>query len=316
MKSRNGYALIAALWFLVLVSAVALEAAHSARSHRLLAAGLAEGAQARLAAAAGIEHARARLTALARLVLPGETGESGAIVDPWHAAGQSFPDTVLLDGSVRYAVQITDLNALLNINQADEEQLRHFLLSLRMDARAATRIAQSVLDWRDADDFRRVDGGEASDYIAAGRPVLSRNGPFDDIQDLQHVMGVTPALFAAIRPHITTLGSGRINIATAAAPVLAAVPGMSSEAVALVVRRRTAGRPVRSAQELQRQLSPAGRETLERELPRFLSLAVFDTREVVVASTGWIEGSPVRVRSTAVLARGGSAAVMTWRQSE
>src|SRR5688572_10231973 len=66
MRNRDGYALIAALWFLVLGSAISLEAAHAARKHRLLAAGLAEGAQARVAAAAGVEHARARLACAPR----------------------------------------------------------------------------------------------------------------------------------------------------------------------------------------------------------------------------------------------------------
>jgi type II secretory pathway component PulK len=173
-----------------------------------------------------------------------------------------------------------------------------------------------VLDWRDADAFRRVNGAERSEYIEERRAVLPRNAPLENVEELRHVMGVTDALFSRIRPHVTTEGSGRINFTTAAAPVLAATPGMSDEAVAVVLRHRATRRPVRSAQQLQEQLSPAARQLMERELPRFLSTVIFDTREVAVMSTGWVDGSPVRVRSTAVLVRGGSAAIMTWRYSE
>jgi general secretion pathway protein K len=315
MKNRDGYALIAALWFLVLGSAISLEAAHAARKHRLLAAGLSEGAQARIVAAAGIEHARARLATLARLAVPGAATDITLVTDPWHGAHDLLADTTALERA-RYVVSIRDVNALVNVNRADDAQLRHLLLALRIDARAANRIAQAVLDWRDEDDFRRVDGAERREYIDGCRAVLPRNGPFESVDEVQHVMGMTPELFTRVRPYLTTEGSGRINFTTASAPVLAAAPGMSDEAVAVVLRQRAAGQPVRSAQQLQEQLSSAAREMLEHDLPRFLSLVVFETREVAVTSTGWLDGSPVRVRATAVLVRGGSAAIMTWRQSE
>lgn len=315
MKSRDGYALVAALWFLVLVSALSLDAAHTARRQRLLAAGLAEGAQARLAAAAGIDHARARLTTLARLADAGTTADIPLLVDPWREAPLLLTDTVRL-GHARYAVTLRDANAVVNVNRADEAEIRNLLLALRIDARAADRIAQSILDWRDEDSFHRVNGAEREAYLREGRALLPRNGPFLDADEVRHVMGIDEALFEEIRPYIGTEGSGRVNLNVASTEVLASVPGITDEAAAVIVRERASGLPLRNAQELDDLLSPAARQVLQADIARFMSRALFETREIEIASTGWVDGSPVEVHASAVLVRGGGGSIMTWRRSE
>jgi general secretion pathway protein K len=316
MKSRDGYALVAALWFLVLVSALSLDAAHIARRQRLLAAGLAEGAQARTAAAAGIEHARARLTSLSRLAEAGTSGDVPLLMDPWREASTLMPDTVELD-RVRYLVTLRDATAVLNVNRADEAQIRDLLLALRIDARVAGSIAQAILDWRDEDSLRRVNGAEREGYVLENRALMPRNGPFVDADEIRHVMGMNEALFARIRPYIGTEGSGRVNLNTAPAPVLASVPGMSDEAASVIVRQRASGRPLRIVQELTDLLSPGARQMLQADIARFMSMAIFETLEVEVASLGWVDGSPIQVRASAVLVRGGgSGSIMTWRRTE
>ncbi len=74
MRTDRGFALIAALWLLVALSALTLEVSLVARERRLAAANTLEAAQARAAADAGLEHARARLAAVLR----------GGALDPWR----------------------------------------------------------------------------------------------------------------------------------------------------------------------------------------------------------------------------------------
>jgi general secretion pathway protein K len=226
-----------------------------------------------------------------------------------------LPDTVSLE-HVRYIVTLRDANSAVNVNRADEAQIRNLLLALRIDARVADRIAQSILDWRDEDSFQRANGAERDDYLRENRALLPRNAPFVDADEVRHVMGMTETLFTRIRPYIGTEGSGRVNLNTAPAQVLASVPGMSDEAASVIVRERASGRPLRSVQQLTDLLSPGARQLIQQDIARFMSTAIFETREVEVTSNGWVDGSPVEVRATAVLVRGGGGSIMTWRRTE
>ena len=63
---REGFVLIAVLWLLVALGAVALDAALRSRARNLTAANFVDEARARGAAQAGVEYARSRLTAAVR----------------------------------------------------------------------------------------------------------------------------------------------------------------------------------------------------------------------------------------------------------
>ena len=60
---REGFALVAALWLLVAMGSVGLQAALASRARRQAAANLLDEVRARAAVVAGTEYARSRLTA-------------------------------------------------------------------------------------------------------------------------------------------------------------------------------------------------------------------------------------------------------------
>ncbi len=315
MRNQGGFALIAALWLLVILSTVMLELSLQSRARRVVAANTLEATQAQAAAEAGIHHARARL----ERILPGSdvaTGTSlGALAeaDPWERPGALFPYTEQL-GETRYQVELRDLGGALNLNRADEEELRRFFSALRVDFGEADRIAQSVMDWRDPDEEHRGRGAERDAYLRLGRPMLPRNGPFQELAELRYVQGVTPDIYERARPYLTLLGTGRVNLNAADRPVLLALPGMTDRAVAVLMRLRAQGRRVESLQELAEELSLPAREALEADMTNLLRRTTFETREVEVRSRGWVEAGRVRIEAQGLLVRVRSTAFLVWKR--
>ena len=97
---------------------------------------------------------------------------------------------------------------------------------------AADAVAAAILDWRDTDPLTQPAGGaEDPDYAAAGLTYGAKDAPFEDISELQQVLGVDRALFSRVAPYLTVAsGQSRPDPAYAAAPVLVAL-GLDGEAI-------------------------------------------------------------------------------------
>jgi hypothetical protein len=93
-----------------------------------------------------------------------------------------------------------------------------------LDARSAVALADRIVDWRDQNSLRQLNGAEADDYAAAGYQYGPSNAPFDRIEDVGLVMGMTPELFRALAPFVTVYSHrSSVNPATAPRALLAAV---------------------------------------------------------------------------------------------
>lgn len=88
--------------------------------------------------------------------------------------------------------------------------------------------------------------------------------------------------------HLTIHGSGRIDALTAAPLVLASLPGMTPEAVDVVVRRRRARRRLASLDELAGVLSPAARAALHARYADLAPLLRFDSSRLLLRAQGWV----------------------------
>lgn len=303
MRRQQGFALLAALWLLVALSAASLALGVAARTRRLSAANYAEGVRARAAAQAGVEEVRA-------LLEDRIAGHTGA----WWSV-DSLVDTIAVRGAgVTFTVR--DVGLMLNLNRADEAELRRLFVALRVEAGDGDRLAQAIADWRDSDDLHRPRGAEQADYLAAQAPTLPRNGPFQRIEELRAVQGMTPELFDDVRRYLTIRGSGQVNLNLASRPVLLTVPGLGEEAVAALLRLRREGRVLGNIAELERELSPTARAAFTPNLPMLLARATTETREIEVTSEASLPGSPVRVRATGVFVRARDALFHVWSSVE
>ncbi len=314
---RPGFALLAAIWLLVAVSALALELSVVARQRRRAVANILESLRAEHAATSGLEHEKARLGGLLSHEQSGPSwNDSRSIVDPWGDVGSaSPPDTIAVGDDTFFAVVAVDLGTLVNVNVVDESGLTRFLAASSIDPITADGLSQATMDWRDADDFRRLRGAERDDYKKAAAHELPRNGPFESIGELRFVRGMSPSTLQKIVPKLTVLGSGEVNVNRATEAVLLSVPGMTSLAARVIESVQRQHRRIESLRQLMDML-PLPARTAFDEQSAGLARLTFDTHELEVRSVGWVKGSPVRVTETAVVTRMGTTPVVTWRRRE
>ncbi len=215
--SQAGIALVLALWATVLLTAMAGSFAYSMRTEALAAGNAVGVARARAAADGAIERA---VFELGRARVPGAWTPDGAP----HAYE---------DDGIAITVVATDESAKIDLNAAGEVLLRGLFTAIGgADPDTAARLVDAVIDWRDADDFRRPLGAEAADYQAAGAKVLPGNAPFETTGEVSRVLGMTPGVYERIAGSVTVWSrQPGINPKTASRDVLLALPGVDAAAV-------------------------------------------------------------------------------------
>lgn len=245
MRVRRGVALLVALWLVVAIGAVALQFSLEARERRTIGMLAAERGQQRGLALGALALVRARVDQQMRS-LP--TGSNMAVAslrasDPLLDVANTYNGPIMVD-STPVDVSAIDLGERLNINVATETELQTFFSFLLKDFSLSTHLAQATMDWRDADTLPRPSGAEVDAYVKAERLALPTNGQFRDVDDLRNVLGMTPDVFATVRPYLTVQGNGQINLNSAPVPVLRALPGMTDQAVNLILMMRSQGRRI------------------------------------------------------------------------
>jgi len=179
----------------------------------------------------------------------------------------------------------------------------------------ADALAQAIMDWRDADDFRRLRGAERDDYIKSGARELPSNGPFEAVNELRFVRGMTRSILSHIAPRLTVFGSGQVNVNKASEPVLLSAPGITTLAAAAIAGAQRGHRRIDSLRQLLDLLPVPARTALEQN-PIGAARLAFETHELELRSIGWLKGSPVRVHETALVTRMGTTPLVTWRRTE
>jgi general secretion pathway protein K len=245
--------MLAAIWLVLGIAVVALQLALVAGERRTLGLRAADEGRARAAALGAYAITRAKLEYALRLRSPAEGPASNAArmraSDPWLDVDSLYSGTVDVD-SVPVDVKVEDLGTRLNINTLSEVELKTFLSYVLGDFVEADYLAQTIADWRDEDELSRLHGGERDDYIKAGLLVLPSNGPFREVEELLDVKGMTAEAFALIRPYLTTRGSALVNLNSAPAPVLRALPGMNDDILARILAMRSRGQRITSVAEV------------------------------------------------------------------
>jgi general secretion pathway protein K len=179
--------LVIVLWLIVLLTIIAAGHSYNARIETQLAARHLETTKSRYVAEA------ATALTIARLLTP-EAART-VVVD-----GRPIT-TAVDDRSV--IVSVRRANGLVDLNTADQTLLEKIFVAGGAPPRLAVSLAARVVDWRDADDFKHLDGAEDSDYRLAGLAWTARNGRFSTIDELRYVLGMTPSVYRAISPYLT-----------------------------------------------------------------------------------------------------------------
>jgi general secretion pathway protein K len=303
-RQRRGFALITVLWVLGVLALLAAEFAAIARTTRVAAANTRTEARARWAARAGLARGTelldrnvARNLAGYDLAARGDTALPALLYD--------------LDGA-SVLVIATDARARINVNRADAPTLAGLFDQAGLPAAVGDSLADAILDWRDRDDFRRARGAEAAEYRALRPPVRARNAPFDDVEDLRSVWGMSPARYALVAPYLTVAGDGRVGVNSASLPVLQTLPGIDEAAARAIVARR-ARAPFRGIFDLMLALPQPARSRIEADIGVATDRMAFAPRELELRSVATVPGGGANgraeIRATVVLAGASSVRI-------
>jgi general secretion pathway protein K len=203
IRSDDGIALIAVLWILTLLSIVAAALSLEMRSNTRLARNMAENAAARAAADAGIQRAILDL-----VTSPGAPKDTGKFRADGRVYAWRFADKIV-------QISVHDERGKIDLNQAPEALLAALFGSVGLATRKAQSLADAIADFRDADNLPRLSGAEEADYRAAGLAWGPKNAPFQVMEELQQVIGMSPELYTKVAPYLTIYSIGMINPALA-----------------------------------------------------------------------------------------------------
>lgn len=222
-RRERGMALVLVLWLTTLLTVMAATFALNARRETNLLRVARNSAQGAALCEGAIHYALGRL----------------AVTNPllkWRADGTVYE---VVYGGSRVRVQLLDEAAKVDLNAAQDGLLQGLLVAAGLGPDAATRMANAILDWRDADQLRRLQGAEAEDYRLAGRNFGPRNKPFYAVEELQTVLDMTTELYQRLEPWVTVY-SRRPGIDPRVAPadLLRRLPGMDAYAVESYLQAR------------------------------------------------------------------------------
>lgn len=183
------------LWAVALLAVMAASQLVDARSGIALVRNQVAAAQARALADAGVN----------RGVLELATGQAKTL---WPSP-ESVVQWAFGQGLVR--IRVENEFGKLDLNHCDPSLLKRLITGVGVRSGVADHLVDAIEDFRDSDNLKRPNGAEDADYLAAGLPYGPKNAPFDSVEELQQVLGMTPALYARISPYLTVY-SGRAGV--------------------------------------------------------------------------------------------------------
>lgn len=252
MTSERGFALVAVMLVLALLGTVVAEFAFLMRLEAAMVRSFKEDVIGLHLAEAAVQQAIREVLTDATLQGFQEEGE-GPVLTFFRSPTQPLPRLPRRDvrlGGGELAYRISDEEGRLNLNTVPPDRVDRLLLSLGVEKQVRDTINDSLQDWKDPDDLRRLNGAESEDtYLRRPVPYRARNALLSDVAELLQIKGVTPALYAgrAGRPGLAELvtvhGTGQVNINTAPEPVLKALALSDAEISEIVQSRQFAPYP-------------------------------------------------------------------------
>ena len=193
----SGFALLLVLWSLVLVTLIATGITAFGRTDAQLAANLRAAAQAEAAADGAVQSAAFHLLEQA---------------NHWTADGREY---VIEVAGVKVVITISSEGGKVNPNTASRELIYNLLMGSGANGSQAAIVADSILQWRFQTSQQQSSrgysalGGTATEpapgqgYRLAGLSYGPPGAPFEDLDELNYVLGMTPALFEAFIQHLS-----------------------------------------------------------------------------------------------------------------
>ncbi len=196
-RNQKGVALIMVLWVVTILSVIALEFCFAMRTEVNITKNYKEEVQLYAMAEGGVHRAIAELIfkqdPTIQQMKKGVTGEEvPSEKKEWMADGR--PYTLSFDQGVN-EIRIMGEAGKVNINGVSEKTLRNIIGQMDLEETQRDTVVDSILDWRDPDDFTRLNGAENDYYQSLKEPYNCKNGNLDSVEELLLIKGVTSELF-------------------------------------------------------------------------------------------------------------------------
>lgn len=247
-STERGVVLLLVLWILSVLMVVAMSFSFITRTDAYSALAFKEGVENKFLAEAGIE--RGLMELVFRNVNRGQTVTLEGM-DLVKTDGRAYYGQL---GSGSYSFRVVDESGKININTLSDASavlLKNLLINAGVPTANADVIADSILDWKDSDDLHRLNGAESDYYLSLPGPYSAKNAPFDTLEELLLVRGITPEIlygdgekrgiirFLTLSPET----SSAISVNVAPREVLLAIPGMTADIADRVIADRSSNDP-------------------------------------------------------------------------
>jgi general secretion pathway protein K len=208
-SSERGFVIVAVLWILVALSALATIFSVYLSNSALALAVTDTGLQTEALVSAGVE-----LTTY-QLLLAGEKARPAL---GWFRFRLDNADVL---------VSFTSEAARVDLNFASKEMLANLFAVLGADPKVASESADRIVGWRTRPKANAANEEEAL-YGAAGLTYSPRQSFFAHVNELSLVLGMPPELVDRALPFLTVFsGSATVDVLVAPPEVIAALPGMT-----------------------------------------------------------------------------------------
>ena len=184
----RGFALLIVLWTMGLLALLVTQFTSAARTELRITMNLHASAVAQ-SAADGAVHA----------------------VIPQLLRGAWLPDArprVVRIGNAAVTVLVKNLATKINPNVVQAPVLRMLLVRLGVDSGRAAALAQAIVDWRTPSLVSLSGQPKYAPYDQARLPYRPSNQPFDTLEELGLVVGMTPDVLMRMRPFLSLYQEG------------------------------------------------------------------------------------------------------------
>lgn len=194
-KRQNGVALIMVLWLSMLMMTLMAGLLYAMRTENGMIDHARRTVQARAVADAAAHQA------VLQLLLPVKerTLHTGGLPMTWEFEGS------------RAEIRAVGENGLIDINYASRALLAQVFKQAGAGQQDTGKWLDVLEDFRDVDDLRRLNGAEDADYERAGLPFGAKDAPFERIEELQQLLGMSQPLYDRLLQYLT-VNSGMSGI--------------------------------------------------------------------------------------------------------
>jgi len=248
-KKRQGTILILALWSLSLLTVFAVYLGVAVRGKIKLQSRIEERDKLYFLAESGVKKA---IAVLNNDLMLNEYAFTVKAKQARHNNPEYFKNIPLAEGTVDISFEdfsesgssaqtrygLTDEQSKVDINKADIATLQRLIKNvLGWQEQPARELAQAIFDWKEYGRNELVDFHGDEYYQSLQYPYSAKDGPFETIDELLLVKGMTKEILEKLKPFMTIYSNNAVNINTASRVTLLAM-GWEETLVDKVLRVR------------------------------------------------------------------------------